>query len=154
MTSPTAQPESMDALVDHLDSCGFRLVREDRGGMGGVLLVYEGHADGLPAAVEITADRGQWQAALKFDGMRRSVLPEVWTAYVDGADVHDMNVAGQVKFIRERLADAAASFRQDPEADGRLTELGRAHADRILAELGKSFENRRSIDSIPQVRTR
>jgi hypothetical protein len=141
MTSPTAQPASIDALVDHLTSSGFRLVREDRGGMGGVLLVYEGTADGLPASVEITADRGQWQALLKFDGMRTSVLPEIWTAYLDGADAHDMTVDDQVKFIRDRLADAATTFRQDPKADGILTEIGHAHADRILTELRKSFDN-------------
>jgi hypothetical protein len=91
--------------------------------------------------VEITADRGQWQALLKLDGMNTSVLPEVWAAYLDGTDVHDMGVDDQATFIRERLGDAVVAFRQDPTADGKLTEIGRAHADRILAELRKSFEN-------------
>src|SRR5882757_8859590 len=83
MTSPSAQPSSIDALIDHLASAGFRLIDEDRGGMGGVRLIYRGNTDGLSALVEITADRGQWQATLKFDGMRKAVLPEVWTAYLD-----------------------------------------------------------------------
>lgn len=141
MTSPTAQPASIGALIDYLTSSGLRLVHEDRGGMGGVLLVYEGTVDGLPASVEITADRGQWQALLKFDGMRTSVLPEVWAAYLDGTDVYDMTVDDQARFIRERLGDAAAAFRKDPESGRKLTEIGRAHADRILAELRRSFEN-------------
>jgi hypothetical protein len=141
MTSPTAQPASIDALINHLTSSGFQLVHEDRGGMGGVLLVYEGSVDDLPATVEITADRGQWQVGVKFDAMRKAVLPEVWTAYLDGGDAHDMPVDDQATFIRDRLHDAAAAFRRDPEADNKLTAIGRAYADRIIAQLQKSFEN-------------
>ncbi|GAA3439091.1 hypothetical protein GCM10018954_087110 [Kutzneria kofuensis] len=73
--------------------------------------------------------------------MRTWVLPEIWTAYLDGTDVQDMTVDDQAKFIRNRLGDAAATFRQDQDAAGKLTESGHAHADRILAELRKSFEN-------------
>jgi hypothetical protein len=141
MTTPTAQPASVDALIDHLTSVGFQLVHEDRGGMGGVLLIYQGAVDGLPAAVEIAADRGQWQLVVKFDGMYKAKLPEVWAAYLDGGDAHDMAVDDQATFIRDRLHEAAAAFRRDPEADDKLTAIGRAYADRIRAQLRKSFEN-------------
>jgi len=141
MTSPGGQPASIGALIDYLTSLGFRLVREDRGDMGGTLLVYEGTAEGMAATVEIAADRGQWEALLKFGGMRKVVLPEIWIAYLDGVEVGDISVNDQVAFVRDRLVEAAGAFRQDDEAEAKLTTIGRAYADHIIDQLQESFEN-------------
>ena len=49
-----SQPDSVTALIEYLEAAGFQLVRESRGGMGGVDLIYTGAFDRVPTAVEIT----------------------------------------------------------------------------------------------------
>ena len=133
------QPGSVTALITHLESSGFRLVSESRGGMGGVQLIYTGAFDEVPATVEINADRGLWQALLKFDDMGRFTTAPVLTAYLDGTDVVDSDIDFEVAFIRERGAEAATAYRQDPDAARRITEIGRAHMARVRKELRKEF---------------
>ena len=134
------QPDSVTALIEYLESAGFRLVSASRGGMGGMQLIYEGAIDGLPVEVEINADRGLWQALLKFDGMDGFTTAEVMAAYLDVAEVVDGDVEFEAAFIRERGAEAAVAFRRDGDAAETIAEIGRAHMKRVREELRQGFE--------------
>ena len=139
MTADGERPHSVEALVDHLESSGFRLAGEDEGGMGGVQLIYEGVLDEVPAAVEIYADRGHWQALLKFDGMAKFHTPDVWAAYLDGTEVGEHDIGYEATFIRERGTEAATAVRTDPDAERKLAEAGRAYMERWYEENSETF---------------
>jgi len=109
--------------------------------MGGVLLVYGGTVDGLPASVEITADRGTMAGAAEVRRHARRRSCRGLDRLLDATDVHDMAVDDQATFVRDRLGDAAAAFRQNPEAAGKLTEIGRAMLIEYSPSSRKSFEN-------------
>ncbi|MBB5893799.1 hypothetical protein [Kutzneria kofuensis] len=112
---------------------------ESRGGMGGVQLIYTGAFDEIPTTVEINADRRHWRVLLKFDGMNGFTTTHVLTAYLDGTEVVDADVDFEAAFIRERGTEAAAAFRQDPNADRTITEIGQAWMARVNEELMKKF---------------
>lgn len=134
------QPDSVTALVEYLEAAGFQLVSESRGGMGGVQLIYTGAFDQLPTVVEINADRGRWQAVLKFAGMNEFTTAQVLAAYLDGTKVTDPDIDFETTFIRNRGAEAATAFRQDPDADLKITEIGRARMARVNEELMKRYQ--------------
>ncbi len=139
MTADGERPHSVEALVDHLESSGFRLVSDDDGGMGGVQLIYTGVFDEVPAEVEIYADRGHWQALLKLNGMAKFHTPDVWAAYLDGTEVGEHDIAYEAAFIRERGAEAATAVRRDPDAERKVVEAGQAYMERWYEENSGDF---------------
>lgn len=126
-----SQPDSVTALIEYLEAAGFQLVRESRGGMGGVDLIYTGAFDRVPTAVEINAELGHWQVLMKFDGMNDFATAQMVTAYLDGTEVVGPDVDFETAFIRNRGAEAAAAVAQDPDADRRITEIGRARMEQL-----------------------
>ncbi|QUQ71159.1 hypothetical protein [Kutzneria sp. CA-103260] len=136
----TTQPDSVTALVEWLGSSGFELTGENRGGMGGVQLIYQGALDGVAATVEIEVETGFWQALLKFEGMAKGRIPDVWAAYLDGAEVNDHDIDYEAEFIRERGAEAAAAWRRDPAADQKLAELGLAYMWQVQEKIREELE--------------
>ncbi|EWM16063.1 hypothetical protein [Kutzneria sp. 744] len=135
------QPESVSVLIEHLDSAGFELVRESRGGMGGVQLIYEGVLDGVAAWVEINADRGQWQALLGFGGVGEGHGGGSWAAYLDGTEISSWDIDHEVGFIVERGVEAAAAWRRDPATERKMVEAGRAYMERWYAERRRGNES-------------
>jgi hypothetical protein len=107
-----------------LEARGLRLAAEHRGGMGGALLVYDGSVATVPTEIEIRAELGRWQAVLRFGEMRRPVLPEVWAAYLDGAEAAEWDFGDQAAFLRDRLDEAAVAYRDGEGVEEALHGLG------------------------------
>lgn len=138
----SGDPEPVVALVEHLNRSGFKLVRESRGGMGGVFMIYEGTIGGVPASVQINADRGRWQVLFKVGDMADWTTTDVWEAYLDGTEVGTREeLSQQVEFVVTRAADAAAAFLASPGLETELVRIGREYMERYYANLRAESED-------------
>ena len=129
-------PSVVDDLYATLLAEGFEVVEERRGGMGAVLVRLRGRVPGSithPAAdVQISADRGQWTVALRFNGMSRFIDPRVWAAYLDAAPIDEPDVGQQAGFVATRLVDAAEAVHADPGLEAELVRMGEEYMRRQL----------------------
>ena len=127
-------PSVVDELYGLLVSEGFEVVEDRRGGMGGMRVTLNGtvlgSADCPRAQVQISADRGRWTVALKFENMSRSIDPRVWAAYLDSLPIEEPDVSQQATFIGERLVEAAEAVTANPDIEFTLVRLGEDHMRR------------------------
>src|SRR5260221_9962333 len=104
-------PSIVDGLHELLLAEGLKVVDDQRGGMGGLLLTLRGpvpdSGDHPVAEIQIAADRGQWTVALRFEGMSRFIDPRVWAAHLDSVAIGEPDVGQQASFVAKRLVDAA-----------------------------------------------
>lgn len=129
-------PSVVDDLYATLLAQGFEVVEERRGGTGAVLVTLRGPLAGSirhPSAdVQISADRGQWTVALRFNGMSRFIDPRIWVAYLDDAAIDEPDVGQQAGLIATRLVDAAEAVHADPGLEAQLVRLGEEYMRRQL----------------------
>ena len=121
-------PPEIEDLFRYLTRAGFATRSNRRGGMGGVRLILEGLVPGAEASqtawVEISGDRGSWSLRLRMAGMSEFIHPMVWQARLDGTQIHEMDLAAQVDFVKARLQDVAAAVRGDPAIESGLVRIG------------------------------
>ena len=122
----SAPPPAAADLLAGLAAAGWETVADRRGPMGGAQVVLRGP----DAELELSGDRDHWVLTLRPAGLSRGITPEVWEAHLDGHEVRDPDLAGQVAFVRDRRDEAVAAARADPGVERRLVELGAAYMRR------------------------
>lgn len=129
-------PSVIDDLYDSLLAEGFEVVEDRRGGMAALHVVLIGPVPGAAsypsAAVQISADRGHWTLALRFNGMSQFIDPRVWAAYLDDGAIDEPDVGQQAGFVATRLVEAAEAVKYDPALEPKLVRMGEEHMRRQL----------------------
>lgn len=124
-------PSVVDDLYTLLQSEGFEVVEDRRGGIGGLQVILRGPemepAGGPRAEAQISVDRGHWTIGLRFTGMSRFIDPRVWAAHLDGGEIGPPDVEEQARFVAGRLLEAGHAVRADADIETKLVRMGEHH---------------------------
>lgn len=134
-TGVTPLPPESHELVGFLIGSGFRVARDQSGGMGGRLLCLHGDVPAggemVNAQVEISGDRERWSVVVRFPGTGQ-ITPGAWMEVLDGVAVERQtgerqSFAHQVRYLRERLVDMAVRVQEDPGVGAALERIGKKY---------------------------
>jgi hypothetical protein len=103
--------------------------------MGGREVVLHGAVPGGETGtveIKISGDRGHWVITFRIEPLSRHLTPEAWAAYLDGTAVQAPDLDREVAFIRNRLPDAVAAVRNEPNVESQVCEIGRDYMRRLL----------------------
>lgn len=132
-------PPVVSEMRDRLLAQGFEVVESRTGSMGMVEVVLVGPAsndDSYPKAwVRISGDRGHWSLGLKFGEMSKFMVPWVWAAYLDDAEVVPVDLDQHAGFMTSRLAEAAQAVLTDRGLEATLVQMGREYMTRYHQQL-------------------
>jgi hypothetical protein len=124
-------PDAIQELYVWLLDQGFQLESDERGGMGGAVLVLSGRTGPGPIAwIEISGDRGHWVISLRFEGMSRYIAVQAWRAYIEGVDITQISISEQVVFVSAHLNDAAIASVANPSIEAGLVRIGEEYMRR------------------------
>jgi hypothetical protein len=129
-------PTPVAEMCAELAGRGFDILEDRHGAADGVMLVLQGPvkvgAEWVEAFVRISADRGRWSVAVRFEDTSRWVWTQSWAAFLDGCEPGEPDLERQVTLVRDRLAEAAAAVRAEPGSEHELNRVAENHLRKRL----------------------